>query len=306
MSVLDANALECLAAIVEEGGFERAAQRLNITQSAVSQRLRVLESATGTVLVVRSRPIRPTPAGQLLIKHTKMQRLLRADLDRDLKELAPNGAKSNSVDDRVSIAINADSIATWALPALNALAQDGVPLEIIADDQDFTQDWLREGQVLGCVTTLQQSLRGCRQEALGAMRYVAVASPSFAAAHCPNGLNRSNFHQIPFIAFNRKDDLQAEFVSQALGLSGVTLRQTFVPSSQGQLQAALAGWGATVIPELLAHEALAQGHLSNLAPKHVLSVDLFWHCWNLESALLNAISEALIQGARSALGAHKP
>lgn len=306
MSVLDANALECLAAIVEEGGFERAAQRLNITQSAVSQRLRVLESATGTVLVVRSRPIRPTPAGQLLIKHTKMQRLLRADLDRDLKELAPNGARSNSADDRVSIAINADSIATWALPALNALALDGVPLEIIADDQDFTQDWLREGQVLGCVTTLQQSLRGCRQEALGAMRYVAVASPQFAARHCPNGLNRSNFHQIPFIAFNRKDDLQAEFVSRALGLSTVALRQTFVPSSQGQLHAALSGWGATVIPELLAAGGLAQGLLSNLAPTHTLSVDLFWHCWNLESALLNAISEALIAGARQALAPSSP
>jgi LysR family transcriptional regulator (chromosome initiation inhibitor) len=232
-----------------------------------------------------------------------MQRLLRADLDRDLKELAPNGARSNSADDRVSIAINADSIATWALPALNPLALDGVPLEIIADDQDFTQDWLREGQVLGCVTTLQQSLRGCRHEVLGAMRYVAVASPEFAAAHCPNGLNRSNFHQIAFIAFNRKDDLQAEFVNQALGLSNVALRQTFVPSSQGQLQAALSGWGATVIPELLAANALQQGHLINLAPGHTLSVDLFWHCWNLESALLNAITQALIDGARSALAA---
>ena len=40
MSTFDPAALECLAAIVEEGGFERAAQRLNVTQSAVSQRLR--------------------------------------------------------------------------------------------------------------------------------------------------------------------------------------------------------------------------------------------------------------------------
>ncbi|HRM00219.1 MAG TPA: LysR family transcriptional regulator, partial [Acidovorax sp.] len=56
MSTYDPAALECLAAIVEEGGFERAAQRLNVTQSAVSQRLRALEAQVGSVLIVRSRP----------------------------------------------------------------------------------------------------------------------------------------------------------------------------------------------------------------------------------------------------------
>ena len=44
MSSFDPIALECLATVVEEGGFEKAAQRLNVTQSAVSQRLRALEA----------------------------------------------------------------------------------------------------------------------------------------------------------------------------------------------------------------------------------------------------------------------
>ncbi|HEY5581013.1 MAG TPA: LysR family transcriptional regulator, partial [Rhodoferax sp.] len=69
MSTFDPDALECLAAIVEEGGFERAAVRLSITQSAVSQRLRSLEVQVGTVLIVRSRPLKPTSAGRLLLKH---------------------------------------------------------------------------------------------------------------------------------------------------------------------------------------------------------------------------------------------
>jgi LysR family transcriptional regulator (chromosome initiation inhibitor) len=161
MSTFDPGALECLAAIVEEGGFERAAQRLSITQSAVSQRLRALEAQVGTVLIVRSRPLKATQAGQLLLKHTKMMRLLRADLERDLKELAPSSLGGSREEERISIAINADSIATWALPALSALARQGLGLEIITDDQDFTHDWLREGQVLGCVTTLKQALRSC-------------------------------------------------------------------------------------------------------------------------------------------------
>ena len=90
MSTFDPDALECLAAIIEEGGFERAAQRLSITQSAVSQRLRALEAQVGTVLIVRSRPLKPTPAGQLMLKHAKMMRLRRADLEKDLKERAPS------------------------------------------------------------------------------------------------------------------------------------------------------------------------------------------------------------------------
>ncbi|HPL78870.1 MAG TPA: ArgP/LysG family DNA-binding transcriptional regulator, partial [Burkholderiaceae bacterium] len=177
MSTFDPDALECLAAIVEETGFERAAQRLNITQSAVSQRLRALEAQVGTVLIVRSRPLKATAAGLLLLKHTKQLRLLRADLERDLRELAPSSTGGGREEERISIAINADSIATWALGALGDLVRQGLPLEIITDDQDFTHEWLRSGQVLACVTTLKQPLRGCKLVPLGAMDYIAVASP---------------------------------------------------------------------------------------------------------------------------------
>lgn len=303
MSTLDPAALECLAAIVEEGGFERAAQRLSITQSAVSQRLRALEAQVGTVLIVRSRPLKPTSAGQLLLKHTKQMRLLRADLERDLKELAPSSTGGAREEERISIAINADSIATWALPALNELARQGLPMEIIADDQDFTQEWLREGQVLGCVTTLKQALRGCKVVPLGAMEYVAVAQSDYARQNFPKGLGPHNFREVPFIAFNRKDDMQSEFVGKAFGLKRVTLNQLFVPSSEGQVRAVLAGWGASVVPELLARGLLEQGQLVNIAPSHTLPIQLYWHCWNLESEVLDSLTAALTKAAGTALTA---
>ena len=301
MSTFDPDALECLAAIVEEGGFERAAQRLSITQSAVSQRLRALEAQVGTVLIVRSRPLKPTSAGQLLLKHTKQLRLLRADLERDLKELAPSSTGGGREEERISIAVNADSIATWALPALNELARQGLPLELITDDQDFTHEWLREGQVLGCVTTLKQALRGCKVVPLGAMNYVAVAQPDFARARLAKGLTPHNFRDVPFIAFNRKDDGQAEFVTKAFGLRRVTLSQLFVPSSEGQVRAVLAGWGVSVLPELLVAGLIQQGALQDIAPGHRLPIQLYWHCWNLESDVLDALSAALTQAAQTAL-----
>jgi len=297
MSTYDPAALECLAAIVEEGGFERAAQRLNVTQSAVSQRLRALEAQVGSVLIVRSRPLRPTTAGQLLLKHTKQLRLLRADLERDLQELAPSAPGGGREDERISIAVNADSIATWALEALQGLVRQRLPLEIIADDQDFTQEWLRSGQVLGCVTTLGSALRGCKVLPLGAMRYVAVGSPDLANRYLPQGLTAHNFRDVPFIAFNRKDDLQAEFVARTFGLKRVALNQLFVPSSEGQVRAVAAGWGVSVVPELLARPLLAKGRLVDLAAGQALPVQLYWHCWNLESQVLDALTEALTGAA---------
>ncbi len=301
MSTFDPDALECLAAIVEEGGFERAAVRLSITQSAVSQRLRSLEVQVGTVLIVRSRPLKATSAGRLLLKHAMQMRLLRADLERDLKDLTPGVTGNGRDEERISMAINADSIATWALPALSRLVHQGLAIEIITDDQEFTHDWLREGQVLGCVTTLKQALRSCKMVPLGAMRYVAVAEPAYAATHCPNGLTAHNFRAFPFIAFNRKDGLQAEFIARSFNLKRVGLSQLYVPSSEDQVRAVLAGWGVSVLPELGVRQHLASGRLVNVAPDHSLPVELYWHCWNLDSVVLDALTHALTSAANQHL-----
>ena len=151
------------------------------------------------------------------------------------------------------------------------------------------------------MTTLKQALRGCKVLPLGAMHYVAVASPAYANAHCPNGLTPHNFRTIPFIAFNRKDDLQTDFVSRACGLRRVALSQRFVPSSEGQVRAVLAGWGASVLPELQVHSLLARGELLNLAPTVTLPVNLYWHCWNLDSVVIDRLTAALSSAAAVAL-----
>ena len=301
MGTFDPDALECLAAIVDEGGFDKAAQRLAITQSAVSQRLRALEVQVGTPLIVRSRPLKPTAAGQLLLKHTRQLRLLRADLEGELRQLAPGLGGTGREEERVSVAVNADSLATWVLPAVDALVREGLPLEIIADDQDFTHERLRQGQVLGCVTTLAQALRGCRVVPLGTMDYVLVAAAGFAEAQCPDGLTPRNFREINFIAFDRKDDMQSEYVGRVFGLPAVALRQVFVPSAEGQLAAVRAGWGACVVPELMARDGLARGELVQLTPGFSLPIALYWHCWNLASGVLDRLTQAVTAAAARSL-----
>jgi LysR family transcriptional regulator (chromosome initiation inhibitor) len=133
---------------------------------------------------------------------------------------------------------------------------------------------------------------------------VLVSSASFAREHCPKGINEHNFHHFPYVAFNRKDQLQHLFVTQAFGLPRVVLRQRFVPSSEGQVRAVKAGWGVSVLPELQVRERLERGELVNLVPRHALRVALYWHCWNLSSDVLDTLSRALREAAGRAL--HPP
>jgi LysR family transcriptional regulator (chromosome initiation inhibitor) len=314
MNAFDPAALECLAALADAGSFERAAQRLSITQSAVSQRLRALETGLGRLLVVRSRPLRLTEPGKLLLRYARQMQAMRADIAREL------GA-SGLHDERLPIAVNADSLATWVLPALQPVVQaglaEGFGLELIVDDQDFTHESLREGTVLGCVSTVAEALRGCSATPLGGMRYVAVASPGFTAQALPQGLHRGNFAKLPWLVFNRKDDNHAVWVSQAFGIDGPRLVERHVPSTEAQTRAAVMGWGIAVVPELMAAPGLASGALLALHPEVHVDVRLHWHQWKLGSAdndlaapppdnplragVLDRVGRALAGGARAAL-----
>ena len=317
MNLLDPAALECLAALAEAGSFDRAAQLLSITQSAVSQRLRALETQVGQLLVVRARPLRMTEAGKVLLRYARQLQALRADAAREL-------GSSQLREERLPIAVNADSLATWVLGALDALVhagqREGYGLELIVDDQDFTHDRLREGEVLGCVSTVSLALRGCTCQPLGLMRYIAVASPAFMAQAMPEGLNEANFSKLPFIVFNRKDDMQAQWVARAMGVREPRLKERYGPSSEAGARAATMGWGVAVIPELLARAPLDAGALVAIRPEVTIDVALYWHQWKLGTGgdeppngasgnaapharpgLMEQIGQALIAGARAAL-----
>ncbi|GAP37625.1 LysR family transcriptional regulator ArgP [Piscinibacter sakaiensis] len=308
MNDLDPAALDALAALADEGSFERAAQRLLVTQSAVSQRLRNLEGRLGRPLVVRSRPLRLTEAGKHLLRYARQWQALRADIAREL------GAGPASGTAPLRIAVNADSLATWVLPALDPLVQAGLLIELLVDDQDFTHDGLREGAVLGCVSTVREALRGCRVVPLGVMPYVAVASPGFVERRLPRGLRPEDLAQVPFLVFNRKDDMQALWVSAAFGLRQPRLQARYVPSSEAYVHAATMGWGIGVVPELQVRALLGAGRLVALAPQVAVPVALYWHEWRLDGeatgdaaaqrgGALARIGDALVQGARGALAA---
>ena len=61
--MLDRDQLETFATVAEQQSFERAATALNVTRGAVSQRVKALEESLSTILLLRDKPVTPTPAG---------------------------------------------------------------------------------------------------------------------------------------------------------------------------------------------------------------------------------------------------
>ena len=295
--MLDYAALSALAAVVREGSFERAARSLHVTPSAVSQRVRLLEERVGCALVVRGQPCRPTEAGRRLCQHVDRVRLLEQELQGALPALAPKGVTRVSL----PVAVNADSLATWFVPALAAFAAEApVLVELAVDDQDHTAEWLRSGAVLAAVTAAAQPAAGCSSRPLGSMRYLAAASPVFVARHFAGGVGAGSLARAPSLVFNSKDELQARWVRR-LCHRHVELPRHAVPASQAFVAAAVAGMGWGLHPQALIDDHLRQGALVELVPGTPLDVPLHWQHARAASALLDGLSRAVLAAARAAL-----
>lgn len=306
--MLDYKHLEALAAVVEEGGFERAARRLNVTQSAVSQRIRQLEESLGQPVLARTQPPSPTGPGKRLLRHARRVGLLEADLAQELTPGAAGHAGPAGADamgapwQTLAVAVNADTLATWFTAAvLPLLSRERLALDLKVDDQERTHELLRAGEVVGCVSTRPSPMQGCRASFLGLMRYHCAASPAFAARWFPQGLSLAAARQAPAVVFNRQDTVHDRYLAERLGDSPQNAPRHHVPNSERFVDFVLGGAGYGLIPHLQAAGPLAEGRLVDLLPGAPMPVPLYWHCWNLASPLLARLTRALRQAGQAEL-----
>jgi LysR family transcriptional regulator (chromosome initiation inhibitor) len=282
-----ADQLAALAAVIEFGTFDAAADHLHVTPSAVSQRIKALEQRVGQVLVVREKPCRATVAGVPLLRLAAQTALLEAEA---LGELGGPGTAHRP---RVALAVNADSMSTWFTAVLGAVPE--VLFDIRIEDQDHSARLLREGVVLGAVTTERSPVPGCRVQSLGVMRYLPVASPGYVERYLSDGFTAAAAAQAPSLAWNRDDALQDRLLRRAFRRT-VTRPVHYVPTAEGfgaAVRAAL-GWG--MYPEQLAAPDLADGSFVRIADVH-LDVPLYWQCWKLDSPLVAQVTGAVRSAA---------
>ncbi|MGE6694705.1 LysR family transcriptional regulator ArgP [Sphingobium limneticum] len=286
--MLDYPSLAAVAAVVREGSFEKAAALLKITPSAVSQRVRGFEERLGIALVVRGQPCTATERGRELCAHFDKVRLLEADLPMSFA----NGMQDSSRPS-LSIAVNADSLATWFPYAMADFARTtGMLVELTLEDEGHTADRLRTGEVLAVVTSDPEPVAGCRTIALGSLSYVACASPDFIGRYFPTGIDGDSLNIAPVMRFNRKDQLQGRWAKAAFG-TDLNAPTHWIPSTQGFLDLACAGLGWGLQPKTLAKPHIHAGTLIELVPGDTMDVPLFWTVSRLHAQALQAMTSAV-------------
>lgn len=287
--MVDYKLLMALAAVIEHAGFERAASNLGLSQSAVSQRIKLLEARLGTAVLVRSAPPQATAAGQRLLNHVQQVRLLERDLQADLPQMADAAGRT-----RLRVALNADSLATWWAAAVSAWCErERVLLDLKVEDQDVGLRRMRSGEVAACLCAAEQPVAGARSLLLGRMPYLAVASPAFVARHFPQGVAAADVARIPAVVFGSDDRLQHRFVQQ-LGVTG-EFDYHLCPSSEGFVRMLEAGVGWGMVPALQVTEELETGRLLQLLPGQTLEVPLYWHYWRSGGQLLAGLTDELVR-----------
>lgn len=285
MGPIDAGQLAALAAVVEFGSFDAAAARLHVTPSAVSQRIKALEQRVGRVLVVRDKPCVATSAGMPLLRLAAQLALLESEALAELGD-GPGGRT------RVALAVNADSLSTWFTATFDDLAE--LLLDIRIEDQDLSAALLREGVVMGAVTTERAAVPGCRVRALGVMRYVPVATRAYVDEYLAEGFTAQAAAEAPCLAWNRADALQDQLLRKAFRRSFAQPTH-YVPTAEGFAAAVRAGLGWAMFPESLVEESFVR------IAEHHLDVPLYWQSWKLDSPTMTRVSDAVTKAASARL-----
>lgn len=276
--MIDYKQLQALAAILEESSFDKAANRLHISQSAVSQRLRQLEEQIGQPLVIRSNPVQATAAGQHLLKHYRQVALLQTELQQELSQQMGAGFTP------VSIGINADSLGTWFLEAVQPLVeQENLLLDLKVEDQDQTHHLLKSGQVIGCISSNPDPMQGCNCLPLGVMPYRCLASPAYLARYFPNGVSSEAFRAAPVAEYSNKDELQNRYLATYFQLGPNDYPRHRIPATESFLQMIVLGMACGMVPDQQSHPFLESGAVVDMSPGQYLAIPLYWHVWNLKS-----------------------
>ncbi len=294
--------LQALAAVVDTGSFDAAAQALQVTPSAISQRIRALENAAGGVLLQRTRPIRTTAAGAAYLRLARQVALLTAEAVAAAglpSDAAAPGSGNSAARPRIPLAINGDSLATWVMPSLAALAGE-VSFDIRREDQDHSARLLRDGTVMAAVTAQSHPVQGCTVTRLGVMRYRAVASPDFADHWFPDGVGPETMAKAPVVVFDRRDDLQDRLLRR-FSVPPLSPPRHYVPVSADFVEAVRLGFGWAMVPDQQSGPLVSKGDLVVLPAGKPLGVTLYWQQWALRAGMLDQVAAAVVTTAARAL-----
>lgn len=290
-SISDLLAFEAAA---RHASFTRAAAELNLTQSAISRNIRVLEEAMGVPLFKRVRKrVVLTAAGAVYMQDA--QRIL-SDL-RDATHRAMTFADLSTV---LNIAVLPTFASRWLVPRLPGFIRKhpDVTINFSARLQPFN---FSTEQFDAAIHYGKPAWPGAVTHHLVDENMVVVASRDYVEEHDlrhPEDLARATLLHLTTRPMAWADWLQVVGIEDAIGLRGPRYEQFSMLS-----QAAAAGLGVALLPELLIEEELALQRL--IRPFSIDFVSPNSYYWIVPeekgaSGVLQHLTQWLVNSARNA------
>jgi DNA-binding transcriptional LysR family regulator len=250
--------LRTFRALSETLHFRKAAEKLHISQSAVSQQISSLEDELGVMLVERiGRRTFLTPAGKILVEEAGK---ILAAVDRAGEAVRAYGAGDV---DRVRLGASTTP-GVYIVPAALGAFRAALPLVDltfrIANSAEIEESLVNNDLDLGVVGE-DISHAELFQVAIGEDEIIAIIAPALAGK---KRLRAADLEQLPVLA-REAGSATRRYVDAALAKTGVHLKATFeLPSPEAQVRAAVAGLGLAFVSRHVA--------VSDLAAKRLVAV----------------------------------
>lgn len=257
---MNLNRLAYFAAVVDTGSFTRAAERLGITKTVVSQQVTRLEEELKTTLLIRTtRRVEPTEAGQLL--HARSTLILREAEDA-VSEIVQSNASPQGVL-RIAASNDYGASAIAPLAAVFTRRYPACQVELLLSDAriDLVANHIDLSIRIGWLD--DSSLQARR---IGTFRQFLVSTPDLAQDLQADGPD--SLADCPFIANGAlRDPLVWHFTKEGEKRRTLRFRPTLSSNATpAVLAATLAGGGLSVLPDFLVTDPIRAGHLVPLLP----------------------------------------
>lgn len=293
--MLDYRGLEALFTVIKTSSFQAAAEKICISQSAISQRIKGLESLYGQPLLVRTQPYVATTFAETLLAHYQRVKLLESELENELENDKLSLPK-------LSIALSRDSLETWFMTLLQDPSfLQGVNINIITDDQETTLSYLKKGLVLASITASEKSIPGCESIYVGDFEYVLACTPDFKAHHFKKNNAEQNLLSAPTLIFDHQDDLLQRYLKLYFDTDEKVVNFDTIPSVRGFKQFTLSGRGYSLIPKIDILNELKSGSLVQPYPSKVWRMPVYLHYWQIQTPTVKQFYNYIVKNVTELL-----
>lgn len=247
-----------LLAVVDEGGYARAAEALGKSQSTISHSIGRLEELLGTgVLRVRGRKAVLTSVGEVVVRRTRGLLNEAADIERMARTLAAG------IEAEVHIAVDTIFPNQVLLPALQAFANQfpGTRIELHETVISGIEEGIAKGRFQLAITP--RVPQGWLGDHLCRLEMVCVAHPDHALHQLDRPITEQDLMQHRHLVVRETSE------HRSTDMGWLTVEQRLTVSTMGtRIQALCEGLGFAWSPVMKIHNELEAGLLKPLPLAH--------------------------------------